>query len=78
MFIKLSVPKFAASWIFLGDLTEFNLTITFMDKKTMKWSLYEAPSVKTLDILSEGVLCMSGELDAQDWKTGNSNWFEEV
>ena len=49
-----------------------------MDKKTMTWSLYEAPSVKTLDIMSEGVLCMSGELDAQDWKTGNSNWFEEV
>ena len=30
-----------------------------MDKKTMTWSLYEAPSVKTLDILSEGVLCGS-------------------
>ena len=44
---------------FLGDLTEFNLTITFMDKKTMTWSLYEAPSVKTLDIMSEGVLCSS-------------------
>ena len=31
-----------------------------MDKKTMTWSLYEAPSVKTLDIMSEGVLCASG------------------
>lgn len=42
------------------DLTELNLTITFMDRKTMTWGLYEAPSVKTLDIMSEGVLCASG------------------
>jgi hypothetical protein len=48
-----------------------------MDKKIMQWSTYEAPSLKTLDIQSEGVLCMSGELDAQDWTTGNNNWFEE-
>ena len=51
---------------FLGDLTEFNLTITFMDKKTMTWSLYEAPSVKTLDIMSEGVLCMSSPTSTID------------
>lgn len=25
----------------------------------MNWSEYEAPSIKTLDILSEGVLCSS-------------------
>ena len=26
----------------------------------MNWSEYEAPTIKTLDILSEGVLCQSG------------------
>ena len=31
---------------------------------------YVTPSVKVLEIASEGLLCMSGELDAQDWKTG--------
>jgi hypothetical protein len=37
---------------------------------------YVTPSVKVLEIASEGLLCMSGELDAQDWKTGETNWFE--
>ena len=40
-----------------------------MDKKTMTWSLYEAPSVKTLDIMSEGVLCASTEtFSIKDWE----------
>lgn len=37
---------------------------------------YETPSVTTLEVLSEGVLCASGDFDAQDWETGNNNWFE--
>ena len=47
-----------------------------MNKKIMTWSTYEAPKVQTLDVSSEGVLCMSGNLDAQDWNKGNSSWFE--
>lgn len=43
----------------------------------MNWSEYEAPSIKTLDILSEGVLCMSGTMEAADWEKGATNWFEE-
>lgn len=31
-----------------------------MNKNLVTWSDYETPSVKTLDILSEGVLCASG------------------
>ena len=34
-----------------------------MDKKIMQWSTYEAPSLKTLDIQSEGVLCGSFDAD---------------
>ena len=39
-----------------------------MDKKIMQWSTYEAPSLKTLDIQSEGVLCSSGALTIKDWE----------
>lgn len=39
-------------------------------------SSYVTPSVKTLEVLSEGVLCASGDFDAKDWETGNNNWFE--
>ena len=44
-----------------------------MDKKTMTWSLYEAPSVKTLDIMSEGVLCASGAVTISDWENDNES-----
>ena len=37
---------------------------------------YVAPVMKAIEICSEGLLCVSGELDAQNWKAGNSNWFE--
>ena len=41
------------------------LNTILMDKKIMEWSLYEAPSLKSLDIMSEGVLCASyGEAGA--------------
>ena len=29
---------------------------------------YEAPSVTSLDILSEGLLCQSGEFNLKDWE----------
>lgn len=31
-------------------------------------SSYEAPSVKTLEVLSEGVLCGSGDFSIKDWE----------
>lgn len=38
---------------------------------------YESPEITVLDLQIEGVICGSGNLDAQDWSEGNSNWFEE-
>ena len=38
---------------------------------------YESPSVKTLDIVSEGVLCASTDPDATDWVEGQNGWFTE-
>ena len=37
---------------------------------------YEAPSVTSLDILSEGLLCQSGEFKLNDWEDGQTGWFE--
>lgn len=37
---------------------------------------YEAPTVTSLDILSEGLLCQSGEFTLNDWEQGQNNWFE--
>ena len=56
-----------------------NLNKTYMNinyKSMQEASPYETPTVKTLDILSEGVLCSSGEFEAPDWGEGQNNWFE--
>lgn len=56
-----------------------NLKTTYMNinyKSMQEASPYETPTVKTLDILSEGVLCSSGEFEAPDWGEGQNNWFE--
>ena len=37
-------------------------------KSMQEASPYETPTVKTLDILSEGVLCSSGDFDIKDWE----------
>ena len=50
--------------------------MTKNNKTMQKVSVYETPSVTTLDILSEGVLCGSGDFEAPDWGEGNNNWFE--
>lgn len=40
-----------------------------VNKKTMqKVSVYETPSVATLEVLSEGVLCASGGFGISDWE----------
>ena len=52
-----------------------NLNKTYMNinyKSMQEASPYETPTVKTLDILSEGVLCSSGVIDdaiEDDWGT---------
>ena len=47
-----------------------------MDKKFMNWSEYEAPSIKTLDILSEGVLC--GSYDTANFGYDDDNNLGEI
>ena len=37
-------------------------------KSMQEASPYETPTVKTLDILSEGVLCSSGDFTIKDWE----------
>ena len=37
----------------------------------MEWGTYEAPSLKTLDIMSEGVLCASNSFSIGDWENDN-------
>ena len=50
--------------------------MTFNNKTMQEVSSYETPTVTTLEVLSEGVLCASGDFDAPDWGEGNNNWFE--
>ena len=44
-----------------------------MDKSIMEWGTYEAPSLKTLDIMSEGVLCASGDFSIGDWENDDES-----
>lgn len=45
--------------------------MTFNKKTCEGVSTYEAPSVKSLDIMSEGVLCGSGDFSISDWENDN-------
>lgn len=42
----------------------------------MGGATYETPTITTLEVQSEGVLCGSGEFEAPDWGEGQNNWFE--
>lgn len=49
--------------------------MTTLNKK-LTWggvSSYETPLVKTLDILSEGVLCASGTFGIRNWEEEDPN-----
>ena len=48
----------------------------FNNKTMQAVSSYETPTVTTLEVLSEGVLCGSGDFEAPDWGEGQNNWFE--
>ena len=54
------------------------ITITQTDMKTDKnlnWGgqPYEAPSVTSLDILSEGLLCQSGLFNLDEWENDDES-----
>lgn len=43
--------------------------MTLKEKMTFEGvSAYETPSVKTLEVLSEGVLCGSGDFGIKEWE----------
>ena len=42
--------------------------MTFNNKTLQEVSSYETPTVTTLEVLSEGVLCGSGDFDIKDWE----------
>lgn len=48
--------------------------MTLKEKMTFEGvSAYETPSVTTLEVLSEGVLCGSGNFGIKDWETDNES-----
>lgn len=42
--------------------------MTFNKNNTRGVQTYETPSVTTLEVLSEGVLCGSGDFSIKDWE----------
>lgn len=42
--------------------------MTFNKTNTRGGQTYETPTIKTLEVLSEGVLCGSGEFSIADWE----------
>lgn len=42
--------------------------MTLNNSKNWEGASYETPSVKTLEVLSEGVLCASGAFTINDWE----------
>lgn len=42
----------------------------------MGGATYETPTITTLEVQAEGVLCGSGEFEAPDWSEGQNGWFE--
>ena len=47
--------------------------MTFNKNNTRGVQTYETPSVTTLEVLSEGVLCASGDFRIQDWENDDES-----
>ena len=47
--------------------------MTFNNKTMQEVSSYETPTVTTLEVLSEGVLCGSGDFSIKDWEEDNDS-----
>ena len=52
--------------------------MTFNNKTMQKVSSYETPSVTTLEVLSEGVLCGSGDFDTPGYGYDKENDLGEI
>lgn len=47
--------------------------MTFNKNNTRGVQTYETPSVTTLEVLSEGVLCASGNFGIKDWENDDDS-----
>lgn len=47
--------------------------MTFNNKTMQEVSSYETPTVTTLEVLSEGVLCGSGNFGINDWENDDES-----
>lgn len=47
--------------------------MTFNKNNTRGAQTYETPSVTTLEVLSEGVLCASGNFSINDWENDDDS-----
>ena len=47
--------------------------MTFNKNNTRGGQTYETPSVTTLEVLSEGVLCASGGFGIKDWENDDES-----
>lgn len=47
--------------------------MTFNKNNTRGGQTYETPSVTTLEVLSEGVLCGSGDFSIKDWENDDES-----
>lgn len=45
----------------------------FNNKTMQAVSTYETPTVTTLEVLSEGVLCASGDFSINDWENDDDS-----
>lgn len=61
----------------INQITKNNTIMTRKTIMTRGGQTYETPSVEILDVMSEGVFCISTQdVDAADWQRGNYDWFE--
>ena len=53
-----------------------NKTLTTAATLTLGARSYESPAITAVEVLSEGVLCMSGKM-LEEWKTADSFTWDE-
>jgi hypothetical protein len=58
---------------FLKTTTNSTLNIMKQTNIILCGSSYESPAVRLLDIMSEGVLCASGEFSIGDWENDDES-----
>ena len=62
----------------INQITKNNTIMTRKTIMTRGGQTYETPSVEILDVMSEGVFCISSQdtYSPADWTEGETGWFE--